>query len=194
MTDNGQIQAFGERNGLPYYKTNPSIPTSGIVPSRTRTTQIAKGGKAVVVNATGEVLGKASIAFMQSEEVDQTKFVKLYMDGLRQIAGLSKAGIAVCEIVYEQMQEKVNNDHIILSYSLAKEIGISERTYRRGVRDLLEKEVIYASPAEGMFFLNIQYMFNGNRLHFVKSYHLSKSRSATAPSPLGFDELGDTGE
>jgi len=171
MTDTGQIQAFGERNGLPYYKTNPSIPASGMVPSRTRTTQIARGGKAVVVNATGEVLGKASIAFMQSEEVDQAKFVKLYMDGLRQIAGLSKAGIAVCEIVYEQMQEKVNNDHIILSYSLAKELGISERTYRRGVRDLLEKEVIFASPAEGMFFLNIQYMFNGNRLHFVKSYH-----------------------
>lgn len=185
MADSGHIEAFGERNGLPFYKSNPSIPASGQVVTRTRTTQIAKGGKAVVVNATGQVLGKASIAFMQSEEVDQTRFVKLYMDGLRQIAGLSKAGIAVCEMVYEQMQEKANTDTIVLSYALAKEFEISERTYRRGVRDLLEKEVIFASPAEGMFFLNIQYMFNGNRLHFVKSYHLAKTKERS--NELDFD-------
>lgn len=174
MAVNIQIEAYGERNGVPFYKTNPSVPAAGSVQTRTRTTQVAKGGKAVVINATGEVLGKASIAFMQSEEVDPEKFVKLYMEGVRQVTGLSKAGTSVCEMVYDQMQKNPNNDHIIMAYSLAKEIGLAERTFRRGLKDLIEKQIIFASPAEGMYFLNIQYMFNGNRLHFVKSYHLSK--------------------
>ncbi|MGN6727614.1 MAG: hypothetical protein ACTHLZ_16975, partial [Tepidisphaeraceae bacterium] len=30
----------------------------------------------------------------------------------------------------------------------------------------------YRSPSDGVFFVNIRFMFNGDRLAFVKSYHL----------------------
>lgn len=175
MAANRQIEASGERNGVPLYKTNPSIQARDGVANRYRTTQIAAGGKAVVINGSGEVLGKANIAFMQTQEVDSTKFVKLYIEGLQMIAGLTRAGSTVCEIVYERMQEKANNDQIFLKYSADKDRGITERTYRRGVKDLLEKEIIYASLFDGVYFLNIRFMFNGDRLHFVKSYHRIES-------------------
>ena len=52
---------------------------------------------------------------------------------------------------------------------------LAERTYRRGLRELLDKEVIFRSPVEGVFFVNIRCMFNGDRLAFVKAYHLKGS-------------------
>jgi ornithine carbamoyltransferase len=36
-------------------------------------------------------------------------------------------------------------------------------------------EFLYRSPSDGVFFVNIRFMFNGDRLAFVKSYHLKGS-------------------
>ena len=182
-----QVEVLGERKGIPVYSSNPSIPPAGELRSRARSVQIAKGRDALVINGgTGELLGKASAAFMHAEDVDPTKFVKIFMEGVRQIAGLSKAGMGVFEMVYAQTQENSDTDRIVLSAYHGKKAGLSERTYYRGVRDLLEKELLYASPAEGVFFLNIRYLFNGNRLHFVRSYHLKTADNAAARE-LGFD-------
>ena len=42
--------------------------------------------------------------------MDATRFVKLFLDGMKQAAGLSKAGMAVFELVYRQLQENANSD------------------------------------------------------------------------------------
>jgi hypothetical protein len=64
-----------------------------------------------------------------------------------------------------------------MSYMVAQDRlpNLAERTYRRGLRELLDKEVIFRSPVEGVFFVNIRCMFNGDRLAFVKAYHLKGS-------------------
>jgi hypothetical protein len=49
-------------------------------------------------------------------------------------------------------------------------------TYRRGLRELLEKEFVFRSPNPGLFFVNIRFMFNGDRLAFVKGYKLKKDQ------------------
>ena len=49
-----------------------------------------------------------------------------------------------------------------------------------GLRELLEKEFLYRSPYDGTFFINIRYMFNGDRLAFVKAYHL---KGGAKPQP-----------
>jgi hypothetical protein len=41
----------------------------------------------------------------------------------------------------------------------------------------------YRSPSDGVFFVNIRFMFNGDRLAFVKSYHL-KDASRQQELPL----------
>jgi len=51
------------------------------------------------------------------------------------------------------------------------------------VRELLAKEFLYRSPSDGVFFLNIRFMFNGDRLAFVKTYHL-KGASRQQELPL----------
>jgi hypothetical protein len=136
---------------------------------------------------TGELIGAGVRHFFKFEEVDATGFVKLFLNGMKQAAGLSKAGIQVFELVYRQLQEKPNSDEIALSWRLAKTLGldIPERTYRHGLRQLLEREFLYESLVDGLYFVNIRYMFNGDRLTFIRGYKLKK------PGEQGELPLGD---
>jgi hypothetical protein len=110
-------------------------------------------------------------------QVDKECFAKLFLAGVKQAAGLSKAGLAIFEVVYNLLRESPNSDEVKLNlYVASDQIGdIAERTYQRGLRELLDKEFLYRSPSEGVFFVNIRYMFNGDRLAFVKAYHLAGS-------------------
>jgi hypothetical protein len=127
-----------------------------------------------VDGGTGELIGAGVRHFFKFEEVDASRFVKLFLDGMKQAAGLSKAGMAVFELVYRQLQEKPNSDEVALSWHLAKTLGldIPERTYRHGLRQLLEREFLFESLVDGVYFVNIRYMFNGDRLTFIRGYKL----------------------
>ena len=164
------------KRGFPVYRTNPSVPQANGLPTRNRRINVPGGKASVIVdNSTGEVKGLGGMGFWWEEEVDSSRFVKLFLDGIKQAAGLSKSGIQVFELVYHEMRAAPNSDEIKLNQYVARDHGISDRTYQRGVRELLEKEFLYRSPSDGVFFVNIRFMFNGNRLHFVKSYHLKGS-------------------
>jgi hypothetical protein len=43
------------------------------------------------------------------------------------------------------------------------------------LRQLLEREFLYESLVDGLYFVNIRYMFNGDRLTFIRGYKLRKS-------------------
>lgn len=178
MTDERQIAEIPSnqittKRGFPVYRTNPSIPTSNGLPTRSRRIEVPGGKGAVIVDhSTGEIKGIGGMGFWWEEEVDTTRFVKLFLDGIKQAAGLSKTGIQVFELVYYQMRANPGSDEIKLNQYVARDHGISDRSYQRGVRELLEKEFLYRSPSDGVFFVNIRFMFNGDRLAFVKSYHL----------------------
>jgi hypothetical protein len=100
--------------------------------------------------------------------VDDERFVKLFLAGLKQATGLSKRGLAVFELVYNLLHENPGQDTVMLSVLTS---GLSRATFYIGIRDLLDRGFIYHSPIAGAFFVNIRYMFNGDRLAFVKAYH-----------------------
>jgi hypothetical protein len=168
---------LGEKRGVPVYNSNPSIPVKEDI-SRPRRTQIGSDKKGLIINeGTGEILGTGGAVIYEMEEVDKERFVKLFLAGMKQAAGLSKSGLMIFEAVYSLIRENPNSDKVELSFYAASEQiqGITERTYQRGLRELLDKEFLYRSPSEGVFFVNIRYMFNGDRLAFVKAYHLQGS-------------------
>lgn len=182
------------KRGLPVYRTNPSVPATSGLPTRTKRINVPGGkGSVIVDNTTGELKGIGGMGFWWEEEVDTTRFVKLFLDGIKQAAGLSKTGIQVFELVYNEMRANPGVDEIKLNQYVARDHGISDRKYQRGVRELLEKEFLYRSPSDGVFFVNIRFMFNGDRLAFVRSYHLKDTSrqqelpladvSPTLPSP-----------
>jgi hypothetical protein len=112
--------------------------------------------------------------------VDSSRFVKLFPDGIKQAAGLSKTDIQVFELVYYEMRANPGSDEIKLDQYVAKDHGISDRTYQRGVRELLETGFLYRCPSDGVFFVNIRFMFNGDRLAFVKTSHFGASGKGIA--------------
>jgi hypothetical protein len=193
MVDNGNGEVIENelqsRRGFKRYASNPSVPGPGGLPdTKTRTVRIPGSDKGMVFSdgQTGELLGTGVRHFLKFEEVDASRFVKLFLDGMKQAAGLSKAGMQVFELVYRALQEKPNSDEIPLSWHLAKMRGldIPERTYRHGMRQLLEREFLYESLVDGLYYVNIRYMFNGDRLTFIRGYKLKKD---TGQGELGFD-------
>jgi hypothetical protein len=164
---------IAEKRGVPIYTSNPSVPSADEIkkPKRTRLGNELKG--LVVDNGSGEVLGQGGAIAYEWEEVDKERFVKLYLAGLKQAAGLSKAGLAVFELVYSQLQSKPGQDTITLSLLTA---GMKKTGYYNGLRELLEKEFLFRTPYDGMFFVNIRFMFNGDRLAFVKGYKLKRDQ------------------
>jgi len=142
MTDERQVQIVEAdtnqvttKRGFPVYRTNPSIPTSNGIPTRRKVFQVPGGKAAMIVdNTTGEIKGLGGMGFWWDEEVDSTRFVKLFLDGIKQAAGLSKPGIQVFELVYHQVQANPGSDEIKLNLYVAKDHGISDRTYRHDLR------------------------------------------------------------
>ncbi len=168
---------IAEKRGFPIYAENPSIPPKGSLSTRPKKRQIGDEQKGLIIDGgSGEVLGRGTAVIYEWEEVDQERFVKLFIGGIKKASGLSKTGLAIFEVIYNQMRESPNSDQVRLSfYRASQQIpGLSDRTYQRGVRELLEREIIFRSPEEGVFFVDIGCMFNGDRLAFVKGYHLKE--------------------
>lgn len=166
--------AVAAKRGVPIYQTNPSVPKQDSI-GRARKRQIGDEHKGMVIDTgTGEVLGPGGAVAYEWEEVDAERFVKLFLTGLKQASGLSKSGLTIFEIVYNQVRQRPNDDRVELSYRIACNSipDLADRTYNRGLRELLDKEFLFRSQADGVFFVNIRYMFNGDRLAFVKAYHL----------------------
>ena len=179
MAENSQnaAPAIRQKRGVPIYMTNPSVPAKDEI-SRTRRMQFGNEHRGMVIDGgTWEILGRGAAYMYEFEEVDKERFVKLFLDGVRKTAGLSSTGLMIFELIYNQVRGNPNSDKIEMSLMVAQDRlpNLAERTYRRGLRELLDKEVIFRSPVEGVFFVNIRCMFNGDRLAFVKAYHLKGS-------------------
>src|ERR1017187_3243922 len=124
---NHKAIVVAEKRGVPIYQTNPSIPSESEI-KRSKRAQIGTEAKGLVVDSgTGEILGHGGAIAYEWEEVDKERFVKLYLAGLKQAAGLTKAGLAVFELVYSQVREHPGKDTVPLDPLSS---GLEERTYR----------------------------------------------------------------
>lgn len=162
------VEEVKKRKGNTLYPTNPFMVS---VKTRTRRVTNKRGDMALVNSETGEIAAPIA-GFWEAEEVDSTKFVKLFINGVKALKELTGAGTKVFEVLYLLVQESVSKDQIYLSYSSIDQAvtPMSEATYTRGMRELVDKGFLAASPHLGLFWLNPDYLWNGDRLAFVKEY------------------------
>lgn len=101
-----------------------------------------------------------------------TQFVKLYVNGVKAFKDLTKAGTKVFEVLYWEVQKNIGHDRIYMSFGLVDQSlnAMSEATYGRGMRDLIAQGFIAPTAQIGLFWLNPDYLWNGDRLAFVKQY------------------------
>ena len=166
---------IGERRGFPVYRANPSLVDLERGQLRDKATKVIAGNKAMLMDsATGEITGEGAVAFLERQEVDAERFVKIYLAGLDGMFKLTKSGQTVFKLLWLQVQSNPNTDRVELNHYIAQDYGM-EVTYRmmnRGIKELLEKEFIFNSTTAGMFFYNARFMFNGNRIVTAREYVL----------------------
>ncbi len=82
------------RRGFKRYARNPSVPDSWTVHQNECAVKIPGTDKGMLFadGGTGELIGAGVRHFFKFEEVDASRFVKLFLDGMKQAAGLVKGG------------------------------------------------------------------------------------------------------
>jgi hypothetical protein len=179
---------------LPKYVTNPSLDTV-ILNTRTRKV-FTKNNEALYITNVGtgeQTPATGGAMFLKEELVDTEQFIKLYAAGIKHITNLSTAGFKIFQLVYLLMLESPNNDRLIIDFHelvAIKKFDQSQKTFIRGINELLEKELIYQSMTPSVYFLNMNLFFNGDRITRIQSYKLKRKESPselTQPSLLGPD-------
>lgn len=181
MTVENEKLPVKTRRGVPLCEENPFVIDAIANTSEGTKRKVLKnkdGSQLMVTSENGDVIGPAG--FWQMQEVDKTQFVKLYVNGVRAFRGLSSAGGKMFEILYTEMQKNIGKDRVYLSFpSVDQELTpISESTYMRGMRELVSKKFIAATPFQGLYWVNLDYMWNGDRLAYVKEYRIKRDAAA----------------
>jgi len=159
---------------------------------RIKSKQVRTGNKKDMIDPkTGEV---QSAVVMEEVELDDAHFVKVFAAGVRAAFGLSLTGARVFQAVLEVYQQQPMSggfaDCIYLHFFDGgldgRKLDISDRTFRRGLVELLDKGFL-APKNENLFWVNGNLFFRGDRATFIKTYHRKKAVSDTGRDPRTVD-------
>lgn len=171
------------------YEKNPFV-GDAISSTKPRMKKITNGGNKMLVvgEDTGEVVGPAG--FWQAQEVDRAQFVKLYINGVKAFKDLTNAGTKVFEVLYLAVQQNIGKDVITLSFQRVDQniTPMGKTTFFKGLNELIAKRFIAESVISGDYFLNPDYMWNGDRLAFVKEFRVAKPKKDTLTGNLFEDQ------
>ena len=178
------------RKGRRLYEENPFIGNT-LINTRSGVRRVTnKGGDQVMVvsSETGEITTHGA-GFWQTQDVDKTQFVKLYINGVKAFKVLTSAGTKVFEVLYMAVQENIGKDKIYLNFGSVNQnlTPMSLATWTRGLREIVDKSFIASTLIQGQYFINPDYLWNGDRLAFVKEYRLAKPKKELARDPYTID-------
>lgn len=183
------------RRGLTVYQENPFINIDMV---KTRVKRITNRKGDMFVRAEDDAVVAPAAGFWQAQEVDTAQFVKLYINGVKAFSELTGAGTKVFELLYMEMQNNIGKDQVFLSYSgleyhLGEKLKVSQATFTRGMRELIDKGFLAPTPIVGWFWLNPDYVFNGDRLTFVHEYRRKAANGKTKQQVPGQLEMNMQG-
>lgn len=156
---------------------NPLIEPQEI---KTKRRYIKSGRNQDLINpATGEVTGVAVIH--QIEERDDAEFVKVFAAGVAASYELTKTAQRVFQVVLDQYQRTPMAGGFADSVDLfwfgvgieGRDVGIGERTWMRGMKELLEKRFLWPKTSSS-YWVNPALFFKGDRVMFIKEIRRRK--------------------
>ena len=125
-------------------------------------------GENLINKDTGEEKGHTAI--MRKQEVDQEKFVKVFVEGISRFWGLEQTAMRVFAYIVDNL--KPQTDQIFIHPEMVKdEAGYkTKKSITRGIAQLIDKGFLSRSKFHHWYFINPNIFFNGNRLSFIDSY------------------------
>jgi hypothetical protein len=151
-------------------------------------------GTDLIDPATGEIHAVANIH--QVEERDDAEFVKVFAAGIKAAYELGKTAGRVFQVVLEQYEREPMSKGFADSVYLAwfdgglsgQSIGMSEATFNRGMRELVDKGFIYPrSPS--LYWTNPNLFFKGDRVMFIKEYRRRRATEIVQLEARGQERL-----
>lgn len=171
---------------------NPLITPQQITTKR----RLVKSGRSedLVNPATGEITGVAAIH--QIEERDDAEFVKVFAAGVTASYDLSKTAQRVFQVVLDQYQRTPMSRGYADAVNLfwfgngieGRDVGMSEDTFKKGLRELLDKGFLYPKDSAS-FWTNPALFFKGDRVMFIKEYRRRRT-SADEQARAELEALG----
>lgn len=149
-----------------------------------------------VLQQESEEVQSAAIDFVAKTFVDKDQFIKIYIHSFPVLAELKNSTKVLFQYVLMSIHKGIKQDSVYLSYEdyvdcveqyplMSK---ISKATYFRCINELLDKKILFKSTKSNIYFINIAYIFNGDRLTFIRQYQLKKAESAKG---VPEDEIDD---
>lgn len=184
-----QAHPIATRRGVALYDKNPFM-----MEVTTKTRRVTnKRGDMVLTSNGGEIQSQIA-GFWEAHEVDATKFVKLFIEGVKALKDLTGAGTKVFEVLYLRVQEAIGKDQIYMALASVDQTltPMSEATYNRGMRELIQKGFIAATPSQGMYWLNPSFVWNGDRIAFMKEYRKVSTKKTVEKDTRTLDMFSQT--
>lgn len=170
-------------------EVNPLVEPE-VVPVKRKRVRSALASKTLIDADTGEVT--ATSVIHQIEDKDSDDFVKVFAAGIAAAYELSRTGQRVFQAILQEYERTPMTRGFVDAIYLAwfdgglsgRDIGMSEYTFKRGLRELLDKRFL-APRGPNAFWVNPALFFKGDRVMLVKEYRRrSKDASNQRNDPL----------
>lgn len=170
------------------FKTNPFL-EGMIIPVKGKQVRLSKLGREdnVLINqSTGEVHGTHVTTY---KSVDSEQFVKLFTANIALTFDLQSAGIKTLTVVIWMLQnhaiakDEIALDQIVLDDFLEAHqdrkppMSLSIATLKRGITELEKAQIIAKTVRKGWYFINPNFIFNGDRIAFTTVIERTKRNS-----------------
>jgi hypothetical protein len=150
----------------------------------------------LVNSVTGEVSGVSAIH--QIEERDDAEFVKVFAAGVAASYDLTRTAQRVFQVVLDQYQRTPMSRGYADVVNLfwfgdgveGRDVGMSEKTFQRGLKELLMKRFLWAKDPVS-FWVNPALFFKGDRVLFIKEYRRRKPTQQEQLEQRGQQRLED---
>lgn len=162
------------------HESNPFIENMvlNFTSKQVKVSSIGKDDNIIVNQSTGEINGTHVVTY---KKVDNEEFVKLFTRNIALTFDLNSAGIKAFNVLIWTMQHQALNRDLVALDSFCLEdflkensVKLSITTFKRGLNELEKAKIIAKGRKMGEYFINPNFMFNGNRIAFTTAIELKK--------------------
>lgn len=155
------------------YDSNPFI--DNMIISKTRkqvqVSRLGKDDNILLNKVTGEINGTHVITYRM---VDDEKFVKLFTSNIALTFDLKSAGIKAFNVLIWSVQKTaIETDlvcldkYVVGDFLKENSLKMSMPTFWRGLKELEEVKIIAKARKLGFYYINPNFVFNGDRIAFT---------------------------
>jgi len=173
---------------------NPFLEQPFTIKTKNRNRVIASTAQPLLNTTTGQI--EAVQAIQSIQHLDDKQFVKVFAEGVQAAYDLGRTASRVFQLVLHQYQNTPMHNGYADSIDLywfgdgieGKDIGMSERSFKRGLRELLDNQFLHPKTPTS-FWINPALFFKGDRYLFITDYR-RKTRTEKDITP-GTEPLRD---